>query len=329
MALYLSRRTIITTLIVGCLYIFYPSCIPSEKLKKWERDGRYVQYGQYDIFYHDSLAENVNKGNEVTLMVHGFPTSSYDWHKISEGIRMNIGRIVAIDMLGFGFSDKPRNINYTVPLQADIHENVLQQLHITQVHIIAHDLGDTVALELLRRFNQRQLNRENNFLVIKSLALLNGGLFPKIYKPRQIQNLLVAPYFRDILPRLMNYYQFRYSFSAILGKKYDFTSQEAIDIWLQVSHKNGILNLPNILGYLQERQVHGENWLAGMQKNDMPIIFIYGPEDPINPPSVVDAFKETVARVECVVLENIGHYPQLEDPYNVLQNYLRFRKSFQ
>lgn len=329
MAFYLSQRTVVTALIVACLYIFYPSCLPSENLKKWERDGRYVKYGQYDIFYHDNLAENVNKGSDVVLMVHGFPTSSYDWHKISEGIRMSIGRIVAIDMLGFGFSDKPHDINYTVALQADIYETILQQLNITQVHIIAHDFGDTVTLELLRRFNERQLNPDSNFLIIKSLALLNGGMFPKIYKPRLIQHMLVAPYLRDILPRLMNYYQFRYSFSTIFGKKYDFTTQEAMDIWQQIAYKNGILNLPNILGYLQERKVNGENWLTGMQKNDMPIIFIYGPEDPINPPSVVDAFKQTVPRVECVVLANIGHYPQLEDPYNVLQNYIRFRKSFQ
>ena len=84
-------------------------------------------------------------------------------------------------MLGFGFSDKPvsitvvmtslytllsfyelqecnvldfytqREIDYTVMEQATIHELLLQHLGITKVHILAHDLGDTVALELLAR----------------------------------------------------------------------------------------------------------------------------------------------------------------------------------
>ncbi|EDV25591.1 Mesoderm-specific transcript-like protein [Trichoplax sp. H2] len=329
MAFYLSRRTtIIAVLIAGLYYIYFPSCSPSENLKDWQRGGQYIKYGKYDIFYHDSLAENVNQGNEATLLVHGFPTSSYDWHKVSEGIRMNVGRIVTIDMLGFGFSDKPLDINYTVGLQADLYEDVLMQLNITQVHILAHDFGDTVSLEMLRRFNERQLESGKNRLTIKSLALLNGGLFPKVYKPRLIQHMLVHPSLKDILPRIMNYYQFRYSFSAIFGKKYDFTSQESMDIWQQITYKKGVLILGNILGYLHERQINGENWLDGMTKNDIPVIFIYGPEDPINPPIVVQEFKKRVPRVECVVLEDIGHYPQLEDPYNVLQNYLRFRKSF-
>lgn len=44
-----------------------------------------------------------------------------------------------------------REIDYTVMEQATIHELLLQHLGITKVHILAHDLGDTVALELLAR----------------------------------------------------------------------------------------------------------------------------------------------------------------------------------
>ena len=62
---------------------------------------------------------------------------------------------IAADFLGFGFSDKPRNYPYSILDQADLLEALLREKGITHVHIISHDYGDTVAQELLARFQER------------------------------------------------------------------------------------------------------------------------------------------------------------------------------
>ncbi|WP_227538139.1 alpha/beta fold hydrolase [Marinobacter vulgaris] len=89
-------------------------------------------------------------GQETILLIHGFPTASWDWHKIWPALRQ-AHRVVAMDMLGFGFSEKPASHRYSIHQQADIVEGVVRQLGLDRFHVLAHDYGDTVAQELLAR----------------------------------------------------------------------------------------------------------------------------------------------------------------------------------
>ncbi|ETE58309.1 Mesoderm-specific transcript protein, partial [Ophiophagus hannah] len=45
--------------------------------------------------------------SDIVVLLHGFPTSSYDWYKIWEGLTQRFHRVIALDFVGFGFSDKP------------------------------------------------------------------------------------------------------------------------------------------------------------------------------------------------------------------------------
>ena len=54
-------------------------------------------------------------------------------------------------MIGFGWSDKPRNYAYSIMDQADLHEGLLSDLGVRKALVLAHDYGDTVAQELLAR----------------------------------------------------------------------------------------------------------------------------------------------------------------------------------
>lgn len=84
-------------------------------------------------------------------MHHGFPTASWDWHKLWPEFVKHY-RVIALDMIGFGFSDKPINYHYSIGDQADLQQALLTSLGISSIHLLAHDYGDTVAQELLARF---------------------------------------------------------------------------------------------------------------------------------------------------------------------------------
>ena len=59
---------------------------------------------------------------------------------------------------GFGFSDKPRGLTpspYSIYTYADVVESLLEHLDVSAVHVLAHDIGDTVAQELLARHISR------------------------------------------------------------------------------------------------------------------------------------------------------------------------------
>ncbi|MGB0525878.1 MAG: alpha/beta fold hydrolase, partial [Flammeovirgaceae bacterium] len=150
-------------------------------LEAWKASGAYFKHQGHSIFY-----KSAGQG-EVLLLIHGFPTASWDWWKIWSTLTQNY-RVIALDMIGFGFSDKPRSYSYSILDQADIHEELLNLLGINACHILAHDYGDTVTQELLARFHAGK-----TAFTIQSVCLLNGGLFPETHQARLIQKLLMSP----------------------------------------------------------------------------------------------------------------------------------------
>ncbi|XP_028427221.1 LOW QUALITY PROTEIN: mesoderm-specific transcript homolog protein-like [Perca flavescens] len=105
--------------------------------------------------------------------------------QIWEPLTQRFHRVIALDFLGFGFSDKPGPHRYSIFKQASVVGALVAHLGLSnqRVTLVSHDYGDTVALELLFRTDQ---NRPGH-LIIDSLCLSNGGLFPETHYPRLLQ----------------------------------------------------------------------------------------------------------------------------------------------
>ena len=143
----------------------------------WKAKGQYFSYNGHQLFYR----EHKKADAPWIVLIHGFPTASWDWHHLWAPLSESYN-LLALDMLGFGFSDKPRGHDYTLMEQADIHETILKEKGITHCHVLAHDYGDTVAQELLARHQERQQN-DHSGLDILSCCLLNGGIIPGFSSP--------------------------------------------------------------------------------------------------------------------------------------------------
>jgi pimeloyl-ACP methyl ester carboxylesterase len=84
------------------------------------------------------------KGNPMVL-VHGIPTSSFLWRNMIEELSAH-GRVIALDLPGFGFSDPPQNGDYRISSYARIIESFLEALSINQATLVCHDLGGPIVL---------------------------------------------------------------------------------------------------------------------------------------------------------------------------------------
>jgi len=275
-------------------------------LKAWKEKGKYIDWQGHEIFYVDEPNDKEN-----LILIHGFPTASFDWHKIWDELSLYYN-IIAIDMLGFGFSDKPKNMEYTISNQADLIVDILKAKGIINFHILAHDYGDTVAQEIIARYNNDEVDFE-----LLSVVLLNGGLFPETHKALFIQKLLIGP-LGFMLSRLLNKKKLGKSFEAIFGDKTQCTSNEIDEYWELVSYKNGHHIAYKLARYMTERISNRERWVGGLQDYSKPLYLINGPVDPISGMHMVDRFKEIVSEENVFVLEGIGHYPQVEAPADIL-----------
>ncbi|MEP6903785.1 MAG: alpha/beta hydrolase, partial [Actinomycetota bacterium] len=151
-------------------------------LNDWKESGKYFDCDGLPVFYH--LTE---KSDEVLLCLHGFPASSFDYHKIWGDLSKKFA-VLSFDLIGYGFSAKPMNFGYTTFNQVDALVALLENLQIKRVHILAHDYGNTITQELLARDQEMHLN-----FSIETICMLNGALFPETHRPILAQKILISP----------------------------------------------------------------------------------------------------------------------------------------
>lgn len=283
-------------------------------IAEWRELGHFSNLLGRRIFCVDSG----ELGKPTVFLIHGFPTSSWDWTPLWTALG-ETHRLVAIDLLGFGFSDKPDPHRYSIMEQADLCEALVADRKIESFHVLAHDYGDTVAQELLARQNERRgVGRW------VSVCFLNGGLFPETHRARLIQKLLLSRFGR-LINQLSTKRTFDKSFSAVFGPRTKPSAEELDAFWGLIQHNDGKHVFHNLITYMSDRKVHRERWVRALQQSVVPIALINGSADPVSGRHMVAHYREVVSSDHFIrELADIGHYPQVEAPGAVLEEYRRF-----
>ncbi|KAF1668356.1 Mesoderm-specific transcript protein, partial [Aptenodytes patagonicus] len=285
------------------VYLHIPPPKLSPALLSWRSSGGYFSYKDQNIFYRDSTG--AVGSSDVVVLLHGFPTSSYDWCKIWEGLTQRFHRVIALDFVGFGFSDKPRPHRYSIFEQASIVEGLVRHLGLRhqRINLLSHDYGDTVAQELLHRSLQ---------------PLMLWLLF-----------FLSHPITR-LLPCRSELFFFSGSGQSS-GPTRSLRRQSTGTCGRRCGPMTAIsLFLFSILQYINQRKKHRDRWVGALMSTSVPLHLIYGPLDPVNPhPEFLQLYKKVLPMSTVSVLDDhISHYPQLEDPTGFLNAYLNFINSF-
>ena len=97
-------------------------------------ESKFVNIGGYRIHYVEH-----GKGKRSILLIHGNPTWSYQWRNIIP-LLSSAGRCVALDLLGFGRSDKP-DIEYTFEQHAEIVNGFIEKLNLKDIVMVLLDWG--------------------------------------------------------------------------------------------------------------------------------------------------------------------------------------------
>ena len=284
-------------------------------LERWRESGHFVDFGPYRIFCLDSAPDE--RTRPTLLPIHGFPTASWDFAKLWPTLTGQF-RVLAADMLGFGFSSKPRDHAYSIDEQADLFELVLAAKCVDRYHILAHDYGDTVAQELLARDNARSIR------TIETVCFLNGGLFPETHRPRLIQKLLRSP-LGPLMTRLINRRTFERSMTALFGPGHPPTNDELDAFWTLVTAERGHRLAHELIHYVADRIRHRQRWVDALCGAGCPLALINGSADPVSGAHMVARYRELVGTGYIAELPGIGHYPQVEAPELVIDHYQRFR----
>lgn len=279
----------------------------STTLQTYRSSAQYAEFDRHRLAYWHTTTPH---SDECLLFIHGFPSASWDWHAQWRGLSNKLN-LVAMDMLGFGMSDKPYPHRYSLMEQARFYCQLLDQMNVKHCHIVAHDYGDSVAQEILylHHIGQTKFN-------IRSLTFLNGGLFSESHRPLLTQRLLnsaLGPLFSRFLSRN----SLRKGFQKIFGPDTQPGDDDIDTLWQLLAQKQGMRVMPSLIKYIDERKIRRADWLQAMQHTKVPMLFINGRFDPISGEHMRQRFCELVPQGKTVSLP-VGHYPQIEAPEEVL-----------
>lgn len=280
----------------------------------WKEKRQYFTYKGHQIAYW-SEGEGI-----PLLLIHGFPTSSWDWHKTWETLCSRF-QVFALDMIGFGYSDKPKDYTYSLTDQARLHETFLLDQHIGAAHLLVHDYGVSVAQEMLASF----VERGDDGFQIMSCCFLNGGLFPELHHARPVQKLLNSPV-GFFFNRFVNKNTLIKSFTKIYGDK-KATEKELDQFYELMLYKDGKGITYKLMRYITDRRNNAARWKSALTEATVPLHFINGPLDPVSGRHLAEYCKQLLPQWEVDIIEGVGHYPHDEAPEQVMDSYLRFYDS--
>ena len=288
------------------------------QLEDWRSRGRSFDYLGFEVFYRREGT------GPVLLLIHGYPFSSFDWHPIWLALTERF-TVIAPDMLGMGFSAKPVEYEYSVHDHADMHEALLAHLGVSECHVLAHDVGDSVAQELLSRYEERESGSRpygsvdhlaQRRHVLRGLpAAADADANGQDAAGRTLREVPAAlPARRGVRPASTSCSDRTPSRRTSSGgsSARSWTTTTAAASRTRSVASSSIVPPPQPLGAGDARD----------ERADAPHRRAI---DPNSGRHMADRYTELIPKPDVVLLgDDIGHWPQIEDPHGVLTHFLEF-----
>jgi pimeloyl-ACP methyl ester carboxylesterase len=286
---------------------------------KWLDKGEYPFESNFFSINGQELHYIDEGEGETLLFIHGTPSWSFDFRNIIKALRTQY-RCIAIDHIGFGLSDKPRNYDYSTQNHSKTLEKFILKMQLSDITMVLHDFGGPIGLNFAMQYPYK----------IKNLVIMNSWLWNSRTDPDfiKLSKILKSP----LLPFLYLYLNFSAKFilpRAFGNKKIpgkilkQFTSP-----FPGKSERYGTLSFARSL--LHDQEWFEELWNKRQSISEKPVLFIWGMKDPVIKQSYLHKFQSGFVNATTVKLETCGHFPQEEEPGAVtsaIRNFLSAKNS--
>jgi 2-hydroxy-6-oxonona-2,4-dienedioate hydrolase len=278
-----------------------------------------LQHNKHELKIRYLESDNSDPDNRQHLLfIHGLGSSADRWLDIPDALSLYF-HTVAIDLPGFGGSDKPSDMNYTIEAFSDIVREFIDKIKITEedrgnnkartTTLVGHSLGGYVASRIAATDNSNFLNKL--VLVDSSGNLeeptplldeyLDAAMNPSKEKVRKVFEQMVAN------PLLVSDVLVHGFIDRINrpGSKYAFESSLRNSANTQI----GINNLNRI------------------SEKGIPTLILWGMHDKVIPTQHSQIFKEAIKGSTVTLIPNTGHAPFTEKPALVCEYLHKFLSS--
>ena len=292
----------------------------SQPLQDWRDRGSYIflRLSEVSVFYLD-IGKPDALPDKTLLILHGFPESSYSFHKVISGLLAAFERIVLFDMPGYGLSDKPiTGYTYSLFEQADSALQLWKQLGISGGHLLSHDMGDSVATELVARQVQGLLPAwfTSGF---HSYTFTNGSMVLGLAKLRITQKILLS-HWGKALSKFSTLGLFNQQVRSAHGND-NLSNQDIELLWENLCLQNGNHKNYLLIKYLNDRKrFETQRWLPALKLTNIPIYLCWGEDDAVARVEMAHYLKKEICpQARLKTMPQTGHFCQIGKPETWVQ----------
>ncbi len=242
-------------------------------------------------YFYREVGEN---NPDTILMIHGFLGSSYDFIDVMNALKDRY-HIIAVDMIGFGLSEKPIDFDYAKQNQAQGLVKFLDTLGVDEVTIMAHSMGGEVSIHLAHDYP----DYVNEMILIGS-----GGYVEESQNGLMPSNIPMFVY--DYVVR--NYYiQRTFFFSAYAQGEID-TGRITFHDFDEMYYVNKTIPGNILQAFTRDNDSGSTNDKLGLIRQ--PTLLIWGEFDSFIPLATGIKLQQAMLDVaQLVVIQDAGHLP--------------------
>ena len=273
-------------------------------IESWFAAGERIEAGGFRLF----TCVLGDEGRPWLTLLHGYPTCSFDWAGVADALAQE-RRLLVLDFLGFGNSEKPADHDYSIHEQADLTEAVWRHHGVSSTALVVHDYAVSVGQELLARRADAGLDVE-----LERIAFLNGGLYPDMHRALLVQKLLLHPRMGPIVSARTNERLLSRGLRRVFAAEHRPSDEELHEHWLGIERHGGARIQHRLIRYIEDRRRNEARWTGALEATDVPRRFVWGMLDPVSGAHMAERIVARVPPAELHALADVGHYPQLEAP---------------
>jgi pimeloyl-ACP methyl ester carboxylesterase len=271
----------------------------------WERAAEMLHHADRSRFAEiDGLRIHYQEFGEETappvVLIHGYSASTYTWSNAAPRLAAEGFRVFVVDLIGFGFSQKPAWSDYTIDTQARMIVRFMNRLGIGRAVVVGSSYGGAIALSVALD------NPERVEKLILSAAVCNDEI-KNLPLTRLVTTPVLGEVFAPFLTGSKTYVRARLKNSLNPANHHliDETRVESIMLPLQAadSHRSLLATLKNW---------HADRLERDAQNLNVPTLLIWGEDDKVIPLYNGDKLHRAIPDSRLIVFKNCGHMPHEE-----------------
>jgi pimeloyl-ACP methyl ester carboxylesterase len=255
------------------------------------RSGRILELPGGDLHVTDRGPRDA----PAILLVHCYTCSMAYWQRLEPLLRRD-HRVIAVDLLGHGGSEKPKD-GYSMEHQADTIAAALDALDVKPVLAVGQSLGGPVSTALAQRHPER----------VRGLVIMDSASREKWVELPLTARIATAPVIGPAIKQVVPDSKIHEELSKAFHEGFDFPD-EFVENVKQMTYTAFAESPAASADFMNERSLDDRIAATGL-----PVTVIFGAEDRIVDPRSADDYRD-VPGAKVVVLPGVGHTPQMERP---------------